>query len=78
MTAAGVPARSSRFLGHVRAAVLQELEPEIQLCEKFAVLQACGYRRSEIARKLPDETPAALKTAELRLKKAAERLDAGD
>jgi hypothetical protein len=35
-----------------------------------------GYRRSEIAR-MVDAPPAALRLAELRVKQACERLDAG-
>ena len=42
------------------------------------MLQAAGYRRSEIARLLTEETPAALRLAELRVKRACERLDAGN
>jgi hypothetical protein len=76
MSVTPAPARSSRFLGHVRRAVLQDFEPELLLCEKVAVLQAAGYKRSEIARMLDAATPAALKAAELRVKVAAERLEA--
>ena len=78
MTAVAAPTPRSRFLSHIRAAVLEDLEPEIVLAQKVAVLQACGFRRTEIACKLDAETPAALRLAEQRVKKAAERLDAGD
>jgi hypothetical protein len=47
------------------------------LASKVAVLQASGYRRSEIARML-DAPPAALRVAELRVKRAAEHLDLGN
>lgn len=43
---------------------------------KVAVLSAAGYRRAEIARVL-QAPPAMLRAAELRVKKAADRLDAG-
>lgn len=48
------------------------------LALKVAVLQASGYRRSEIARQLSDESPAALRLAEARVKHASERLDQGE
>lgn len=57
--------------------MLADLEPELLLACKVAVLQASGYRRSEIAQML-EAAPAALRLAELRVKSAAERLDAGD
>lgn len=62
----------------MRASVLADFESELQLCERVALLLAAGYRRSEIARMLADETPAALRLAELRVKHACSRLDAGD
>jgi hypothetical protein len=74
---APLPRRSSPFLRHLRAALLADLEPELLLCEKIAVLLAAGCRRSEIARSL-DATPAALRAAEARVKSAADRLDLGD
>ena len=45
---------------------------------KVGLYQAAGYRRSEIARLLPNETPAALRVAEARVKRASERLDQGE
>jgi hypothetical protein len=67
------------------AAVLAELDDvalagrlgELVLASKVGVLLACGYRRSEIARML-EATPAELAHAHERVKKATERLDAGD
>lgn len=70
--------RSSSFLRSHRAALLRDLEPELLLCEKVAVLIAAGYKRTEVARMLVTETPAALRAAELRIKQATQRLDAGD
>jgi transcriptional regulator len=58
--------------------LLLDFEAELVLASKVAVLQAAGYRRSEIARMLTTETPAALRVAELRVKRASERLDQGN
>jgi hypothetical protein len=56
---------------------LQDMEPEITLALKVGVIQAAGYRRSEIAQRL--DVPAhALRAAEARVKRAAPRLDQGD
>jgi hypothetical protein len=71
------PHPSSAFLGSLRRALLDGFEAELVLASKVAVYQAAGYRRSEIARLL-DATPAALRLAELRVKKAAGRLDQGN
>lgn len=62
----------------MRRALLEDLEPELVLAERVAVLQAAGHRRSEIARMLPNVTAPALRVAEARVKKAAGRLDHGD
>lgn len=67
----------SVFLSRLRRALLEDFETELILASKVAVLSAAGYRRSEIARML-DAPPAQLRLAELRVKKAAERLDLGD
>jgi hypothetical protein len=61
----------------LRRALLDDFEGELVLACKVATYQAAGYRRSEIARLVP-ESPAALRSAEARVKKAAEHLDAGD
>jgi transcriptional regulator len=66
----------SPFLAALRRALLDDFEVELELSCKVAVLQAAGYRRSEIARIL-DATPAALRSAIGRVEKAAARLDAG-
>jgi hypothetical protein len=67
----------SAFLGSIRTALLRDFEAELVLASKYAVLQAAGYRRSEITKML-DAPPAALRAAELRVKRAAERLDHGN
>jgi hypothetical protein len=67
----------STFLAGLRRALLADFEAELVLACKYAVLQAAGYRRSEIARML-EVGPAAIRDAELRVKRAAERLDHGD
>lgn len=67
----------SPFLLRLRKALIQDLEPELLLAQRVAVLQAAGYRRSEIARRLDASAPA-LRVAETRVKKAAKRLDQGD
>jgi hypothetical protein len=78
MTVLAPPRPTSSFLRGVRAALLADfVEVELVLAQKYAVLQASGYRRSEIVRML-DEAPAALKAAEQRVKNAVERLDLGD
>ena len=63
-------------LHHIRKAILADFERELVLCQKVAVMQACGFRHSEIARRL-DTTPVELRNAEARVKRAAERLDHG-
>lgn len=67
----------SVFLASLRRALLDDFEDELVLASKVAVLQASGYRRSEIARML-GASPAALRLAEQRVKRAAEHLDLGD
>lgn len=69
---------NSPFLRRLRRAILEDLEPEVLLACRVAVLQAAGHKRSEIARILHDVTAPALRVAEQRVKKAAARLDAGD
>jgi hypothetical protein len=68
---------SSDFLASVRQSLLDDFEPELALACKVAVYRAAGYRHSEIGRML-EASPAALHSAEQRLKKAAERLEGGD
>lgn len=77
MSVTAAPRRDSLFLRHVRAAMLLDLEPEVVLCERIAVLRASGYKPIEIRRMLGTH-PADYSRAEARLKRAAERLDAGD
>lgn len=67
----------SPFLLRLRRALIADLEPELELACKVAVLQAAGHRRSEIARILTDASAPALRVAETRVKKAASRLDQG-
>lgn len=67
----------SAFLAGLRRALLADFERELVLSLKVAVLQASGYRRSEIARML-GAAPAAMRAAETRVKRAAERLDHGE
>jgi hypothetical protein len=69
---------TSAFLQRLRRALIADLEPELELACKVAVYQAGGYRRSEIARLLPETTAPALRVAEGRVKRAAGRLDQGD
>jgi hypothetical protein len=69
---------ASEFLSRLRRALIQDLEPEIKLAQQVAVLQAAGYRRSEIARQLATASAPALRIAEARVKRAAELLDQGD
>lgn len=69
---------SAPFLRHLKQALLEDFESELVLACKVAVLQAAGHRRSEITRILSDAAPAALRAAEARVKRAAEKLDLGD
>jgi hypothetical protein len=69
---------SSGFVYSLRKALLADFEVELLLACRVACYQAAGYRRSEIARLLPLSTPAALRLAEGRVKKATERLDQGN
>jgi len=68
---------STPFLLSLRKALLEDFEAELLLSCRFAVLQAAGYRRSEIARMLV-ATPASLRLAEARVKRACEHLDQGN
>lgn len=68
---------SSAFLRSLRRALLEDFEAELVLACKIAVLSAAGYRRAEIARVL-NAPQASLRAAELRVKRAADRLDAGE
>jgi hypothetical protein len=77
MSAVQPTQRSSSFLRSVRRAVLDDFEAEVQLCEKVALLRACGFKPSEIRRKLDYATPSEVRLAETRVKAAAEHLDAG-
>lgn len=65
------------FLHKLRGAVISELEPEINLACKTAVLQAAGYSKREIAERL-GATGTQLKNALERAAGAAIRLDPGD
>lgn len=69
---------ASEFLSRLRRALIADLEPELTLACKVAVLQAAGHRRSEIARILTGTSAPALRVAEGRVKRAADRLDQGD
>lgn len=71
-------APSSPFLLRLRRALIADLEPDLRLACQVAVLQAAGYRRSEIARQIEGVSAPALRVAEARVKKAARRLDQGD
>jgi hypothetical protein len=71
------PRPSSAFIRSLRHALLADFEAELVLALKYGVLQASGFKRPEIARKL-DAGPAAIRDAEQRVKRAAERLDHGD
>lgn len=68
---------SSPFLLGLRRALLEDFEAELLLACRVAVLQASGYRRTEIGRLL-GASPVALRLAEARVKLAAARLDPGD
>lgn len=68
---------SSPFLLSLRQALLADFDDELKIACRVGVFQAAGYRHSEIARLLPGTPPAALRVAEARVKKAAERLDHG-
>lgn len=67
----------SPFHAALRRAILDDFEPELMLACRVAVLQAAGFRRSEIARRL-EVSPSVLRVAEQRVKRAAERMDHGD
>lgn len=68
---------SSPFLLELRKSLLEDFEPELRLSCQIAVLQAAGYRRSEIARRLA-VAPATLRVAYGRVDRVAERLDHGE
>jgi hypothetical protein len=68
---------SSPFLLSLRKGLLEDFESELLLSCRVAVLQAAGYRRSEIARRLT-ATPAQLRVAYARVDRVAERLDHGE
>jgi hypothetical protein len=68
----------SALVARLRRALIADLEPELKLACQVAVLQAAGHRRSEIARILQGASAPALRVAEARVKKAAQRLDQGD
>lgn len=61
----------------LRRALLDDFESELLLACRVAVLHASGYRRAEIGRML-DAPPAALRLAELRVKRASVKLDLGN
>ena len=63
---------ASPFLQTVRAAVYEELRPQVELAMKVAVCQAGGLRRAEIAERTGAD-PAELRAATALLKRAATR-----
>jgi hypothetical protein len=71
------PAPPSPFLRSLRAAIEEDFEPERELCCKVACYMAAGWKRSEIARTL-DVPPAALRSAEQRVRRIVELLGHGD
>jgi hypothetical protein len=68
---------STPFLLTLRKALLADFEAELLLSCRVAVLQAAGWKRSEIGRRL-DVTPAALRVAYARVDRVTERLDHGE
>ena len=66
----------SSFRADLRRAMLEDFEPDLLLACRYAVLRAAGFSKIEVSRKL-DVTPHALRLAEQRVTRAAERLDAG-
>lgn len=64
-------------LRRLRAALIADLEPEIQLALKVGVLHAAGHRRSEMIRQLGVTSHEMARAVEM-VKRAAERLDGGD
>jgi hypothetical protein len=68
---------SSPFLLELRRRLLQDFEAELLLSCRVAVLQAAGWKRSEIGRRL-EATPAALRIAYARVDRVTERLDQGE
>jgi hypothetical protein len=75
-TIAPAPMRSP-FLRTLRRNMLIDLEPELVLACKVGVLLTAGWRRSEIQRRL-GATPAEMRIAEQRVRRAAQRMDAGE
>jgi hypothetical protein len=61
----------------LRATLLADLEPEIALALKVAVLLAAGHRKSVICRQL-DCSSSDFARAWARLRRAAKRLEVGD
>lgn len=68
---------SSPFVLTLRKALLADFEAELLLSCRVAVLQAAGWKRSEISRRL-DATPAALRIAYARVDRVTQRLDQGE
>jgi hypothetical protein len=77
MSTAAPPRRRTPFLRGLRTAILLDFEAELLLCERYAVLAAAGFRKGEITQMLA-ASPAAIKSAEQRVKNASSRLEAGD
>jgi len=67
----------SLFLWEMRRAILRDLEPEITLALKVGVLMAAGHRRAVIAERT-GATPAELRVAVARVKRAVPALDTPD
>lgn len=71
------PQRRSRILRDLRQAVYADLEPQVTLVERVAVLAAAGYRKGEIAERV-DADPAQLRNAWATLKRVAPQLEVND
>jgi hypothetical protein len=66
-----------RALARLRRALIEDLEPELALACKVAVLLAAGHTRAAIARQLGADA-AQMRVADMRVRRAAKRLEQGE
>jgi hypothetical protein len=62
-------------LARLRQAIIEDLEPELLLACRVACLLAAGHQHTAIARQL-GANEADMRVAEMRVKRAAKRLEA--